>query len=88
MDIDQIVSECIQNPGGAGVLADRLRKTLRHWEPLPGVYFPPEHQQYCRINLLGDIVARGQKTARDMRRGDESLVEQGFTLLDEEGKAL
>lgn len=87
INIDDIVNACVADPAASKALAERLRKTLRPWEPTPGVLFAvADTQQYCRINLLGEIVARGHKSYRDMRRGDESLVEQGFTLLDDEDK--
>lgn len=79
--IDQIVKKCINDPEFREALASRLKKTLLPWEPMrPDQPMP----QFKRENLLGDMVARGHKSTRDMREGDKSLVEQGFILLNEE----
>lgn len=83
MNIDEIIQTCLNDPGARAALAARLQKTLLPWEPEPGVFFVnAAHQRYCRLNLVGQVIARGHTTTCDMNRGDESLREQGYTLLD------
>lgn len=85
MDIDNIIKTCITDSEARKALATRLKKTLLPWQEEPGVIFPEAGtQRYVRINLLGEIIARGQRTTRDKRASDGSLVEQGFILLNEE----
>lgn len=76
-EIEKVVAACIDDPPTATALTDRLRKTLRPWE------HSPDRPHYRRTNLLGEIVAQGQKTYLDRLRADESLREQHFTLLED-----
>ena len=81
MDIDSIIKTCITDSEARKALAERLKKTLLPWSEFST---DSGESRFCRTNLLGDLIARGQKTTRDMRESDKSLVEQGFILLNED----
>jgi len=73
---NELIATLMDDPELRKVVAHALTHTLLPWEePFEGCW--------SRSNLLGKRIAYNQRTALDRICADESLIEQGYQLVNE-----